>query len=135
MVVVGLFWFSLRCMMRCDYCGDDGDTDCDKKNCKKGDWERVILCSRCKEKHGRCRLCQVICREHSEEDCGADAGKMLTKRNDARVCGFCGKREMNTRSRMKVCGRCLAVGYCGGKCQAKDWPVHKMKCGKESNNN
>ena len=105
------------------------------KNCKEGNKEKVILCRHCKEKHGRCRFCQVVCREHSEECCAAGFDTILMERNDAGVCGFCGKREMDTRSRMKACGHCLAVGYCGEKCQAKDWPVHEMKCGKESNNN
>ena len=108
-------------MMKCDYCGNDGDKDCDGRNCKKVETEKVILCKGCKEKHGRCRYCQLICFEYDDMHGEAGLDMILMPRKDDFVCGFCGKRDMDSIGRMKACGRCLVVRYCGEKCQAKDW--------------
>ena len=121
--------------MKCDYCGNFGDAHCDGRNCKKAETEKVILCNVCKEKHGRCRYCQVICFE-CDEMCGeAGLDMILMAKNEGFFCGFCGKRDVDSNQKMKVCGRCLEVRYCGEKCQAKDWTKHKKRCKKTKNNN
>ena len=42
------------------------------------------------------------------------------------VCGYCSKRE--TTIRFKRCAICLAILYCGEKCQKLDWKEHKKLC-------
>jgi hypothetical protein len=37
-------------------------------------------------------------------------------------------RDGDSEGRLHRCSRCQLVGYCGEKCQRKDWPQHKKVC-------
>jgi hypothetical protein len=39
-------------------------------------------------------------------------------------CGFCKQEKQN----LKRCSRCQKAYYCAQKCQANDWPTHKLVC-------
>ncbi|KAK4222360.1 hypothetical protein QBC38DRAFT_490046 [Podospora fimiseda] len=43
-------------------------------------------------------------------------------------CRNCGKTEGQDELALKKCARCLAVKYCSGACQKKDWKKHRAEC-------
>ena len=52
-----------------------------------------------------------------------DAAKSRPKTG---ICDGCGERK--TRRELKICSRCRGQHYCSVKCQASQWPDHKVEC-------
>lgn len=46
------------------------------------------------------------------------------------ACGGCGAKEREGGGPLLHCNRCKMVKYCGKKCQAEHWDVHKKMCPK-----
>lgn len=44
------------------------------------------------------------------------------------LCTVC--EDAVPRDKMKFCGACRNKSYCSRECQKKDWPRHKLVCGK-----
>ena len=47
-----------------------------------------------------------------------------------RRCAGCAVWQADTDSKLERCSGCMTVYYCGRECQRKDWPAHKLVCGK-----
>lgn len=54
-----------------------------------------------------------------------DLSKINTSVSSKNICAACGKEDANSR-----CSVCKKSYYCGGECQKKDWPKHKVSCKK-----
>lgn len=54
-----------------------------------------------------------------------DLSKINTSVSSKNICAACGKEDVHNR-----CGVCKKSYYCGGECQKKDWPKHKVSCKK-----
>ena len=58
--------FGRMFVIMCDYCGLKGNLNCDGLNCQKPSVKKIRLCGSCEKKHGTCRYCKVVVREHEQ---------------------------------------------------------------------
>ena len=65
-VVVRLIEVLVMASFVCDYCGGNGKINCQGLNCQKRGVKKTSLCNACKKKHGTCRFCKVVAREHEQ---------------------------------------------------------------------
>jgi hypothetical protein len=62
------------------------------------------------------------------------AANMCTRVVDGRFaerrCAGCAVWQADTDRKLERCSGCMTAYYCGRECQRKDWPAHKLVCGK-----
>ena len=105
----------------CDYCGRLGNEVCDGVNCRRVGVTKSALCKDCEEKHGRCRYCQVVTREHEQ------TFRHKKEKVEEHACGFCGKGKIGKDLRKGACLVC-GIAHCGERCKRKDSKRHESAC-------
>ena len=74
-------------LIMCDYCGLKGNIKCEGMNCEKPGVIKIRLCGACRKKHGTCRYCKVVVREHEQTI------RMKNESGGRLLCGIAGKEK------------------------------------------
>jgi hypothetical protein len=58
---------------------------------------------------------------------GTAGGSSPAQQQPAAVCAMCSKAGCR-HEKLQLCGACMAVRYCGQRCQRLHWPEHRGEC-------